>query len=250
MRSDPSADDRVIRRHDFNSDWWGAPAGIVTDPAFFSLAPELQRAELEPFAWAEFRHDLETAPPEPLLVDAGFALLDVQVGYRLELSPTPSVPGAGDIEVIDATDDRFEGAFEEMQSFSSERYLKIPGSSPERNDDRFRRWARLQVERVPQHSLELRDPSGIVQGWFLTEPDDDGTRLQIGMRRRGGTTRGTVLYDAAFSWLCRRGAEVGHATFSVSNIATMNVYAKLGARFTSSVGCWFNVGCGPHDDAR
>jgi len=231
----------MIRQHDFNSEWWGAPVGIVDDVAFFCL-PAADRADLlAPFEWTEFRHDIATAPPEPLLLDAGFAQLDVQVGYRMSLHREPTVPDSSGLEVLDATDAHFSGDFERLQSFAWERYLRVPGSSPERNDDRFVRWARLHVESAPTTSLELRSPDGQVQGWFLAEIDDIGAHLALGMRHRDATVKGAAIYDAAFSYLCRQGAQVGHATFSVTNLPTMNLYAKLGARFTSTVGCWFSV---------
>lgn len=176
------------------------------------------------------------------MVDAGFALLDVQVGFRMKLSATTRFPSSSHIEVVDATDSRFEGAFEELQDFEWERYLKLPGSDIARTNDRFVRWARLHVDRVPSHSLELRSADGVVQGWFLAEPDGSGVHLALAMRHASAITSGVTLYDAAFAHFGGLGARIGHAAFSVANRSALNLYSELGARFTSTTGCWFNVG--------
>ena len=46
----------MIRLHEFNTKWWGQPAGIIDDAGFFSLPAPARRQALEPFQWASSSH--------------------------------------------------------------------------------------------------------------------------------------------------------------------------------------------------
>src|SRR5262249_30207103 len=99
---------------------------------------------------------------------------------------------------------------------------------------------RLHVVEHPKESLEVVS-DGVVQGWLLSGDDGKGLRLALAMRHRDATVSGVSIYDAAFAHYARAGHSRGHASFSVANRPTLNLYAELGARFTSTLGCWFQV---------
>lgn len=220
----------MIAKHDFNSEWWGEPCGIVTDPGFFALpAPEQSRL-LGEFAWVEFRAPLHEAPPAGALGAAGFQWVDAQVGFRIDLravAPPRSAP-----EVLPAT----EIPAAAMRAFHHERFSELPGLTTERLARRYADWAAGLVAANPEWCIEVRH-DGAPQGWFCSRPER-GLNLALAMQHRDATISGLDLYAAAFVAYAQRGARVGWASFSIRNGGVHNVYADLGARFTPPVGCW------------
>lgn len=228
----------MIRSHDFNAAWWGAPVGICDDAAFFDLSGPERAAALAPYEWVEFRSELEAAPAEPALLAAGFALYDVQIGFKLRLQATTH-PSAAALQVRTAVEPEFAGSFASHQPFVFERYAELPGSSVERVGARMVAWAEQLVESSPETCFEFAAADGAVQGWMLAEPRSTSATLTLAMRHEGATASGLLQYEAGCAALAARGTRIGRAAFSVRNKPTMNVYASLGAHFTSTTGCWF-----------
>ena len=88
----------MIRENIYNTAWWGQPVAAVEDTAFFDLEPAAQAAALQPYAWAEFKSPLASAPPVLKLAGSGFFLTDVQVGFRLKLAAVRPSPSLADVE--------------------------------------------------------------------------------------------------------------------------------------------------------
>jgi hypothetical protein len=225
----------VIRRHDFNSDWWGAPVGLVHDAGFFALAPEARRAALAPFAWAEWQDGAERVPATALR-DAGFFWCDAQIAFRAPLRIAPEIAEfAADVEVLPLAADP---QVSEIRPFARERFRALPGIRDDMITDRFRRWAISLRSAHPGLALDIR-LGGQCQGWFFAEPGDGALRLTLAMLHRESRIGGLHLYAAALRHYAGLGHRFGHAAFSVANTEVLNMYARLGARFESPRQCYF-----------
>ena len=72
--------------------------------------------------------------------------------------------------------------------------------------------------------------------------DAEGSlNLTLAMLSPKAEISGVHLYRTAFDTYAKRGAKLGWASFSASNIPVLNIYASLGARFTKAEAYWFWV---------
>ena len=228
----------MIREHAFNSAWWGRPAGIVEDPAFFSRSDEEQGRALSPYAWAEFRCSLETAPDPWTLARRGFAQVDTQLRFRIPLKRVPAgSPSSAALAVRSAHEEPFLLRDGNLPFFDHERFRHLPGASPEALRRRYALWANELLRRSPEWCLQV-GPPGDPQGWFLAEPEEDHLHLALAMLRPGAAISGFDLYAAALGAFAERGMRLGEARFSIENRAVHNIYARLGAVFLETIGCW------------
>ena len=227
----------MIREHAFNSAWWGARAGIVDSSEFFSLNAAAQDEALREFAWVEFRASLHSVPPAPVMLRAGFAAVDTQVNFRIGLKGIPPLPDSHLLEVRFADETPFSVADGEPMSFEHERYQELPGITAARLNDRYVRWANLLIDESPAWCLRVLRGSE-TQGWFLSRAAKPGLNLALAMLRHDATISGMHLYQEALRAYARRGMSVGWASFSVRNVDVHNIYARLGAHFTSPTGQW------------
>ena len=118
----------MIRLHEFNTKWWGRPAGIIDDTGFFSLPAPARRQALEPFQWAEFKSQLKSAPSPIVLQRADFFLADTQQEYRIALKAEMAGQGSRALQVIFADELPFEVHVGDFASFTHERFQHLPGS--------------------------------------------------------------------------------------------------------------------------
>ena len=65
-----------------------------------------------------------------------------------------------------------------------------------------------------------------------------GLLVALAMLAGDATISGMLLYQKACAAYARLGYRVGEASFSVTNTAVHNIYAKLGARFSTPAGNW------------
>jgi hypothetical protein len=227
----------MISEHEFNTKWWGKPVGIVTDPAFFSLSIDDQHKALSPYAWAEFRSALSSAPSPERLSGTGFFQADTQINFRINLRHVPSSQSLEDLEVRFADDKLFAISIGEPAHFENERFLLLPKSTQEMIDMRYVMWANDLIKEDRSRCLQvLRD--GKVMGWFLSRHTERGINLTLAMLKRGAQLSGQLLYQKALVAYCQRGDHIGWASFSVTNTAVLNIYSGLGARFLPPDGNW------------
>jgi hypothetical protein len=230
----------VIRQHDFNTQWWGEPAGIVDHGDFFRL-PAIERSRLlAPFRWVEFKWRLKDAPPLTSLQDAGFFLADTQVDFRIGLNTSAAGACSDPLEVRFAADAPFDLHAEDMAVFEHERYRHLPGNNPARTTRRYFEWASLLIRDHPECCLEVASGDA-VQGWFLSRPATGSLNLALAMLHRNANISGFLLYEQALLAYARSGHRAGWASFSVTNTAVLNIYARLGARFIGPTGNWLWV---------
>ena len=232
----------MIQTHAFNSAWWGAPAGIVTDAAFFDLPPAEREAALTPFAWAEFKGPADAPGLSTRLAGAGFAQVDTQLRFRVRLTPTPpAVEGGETLPPRFADESPFTVAAADLKPFRHERFSQLPGVDETQIAARYALWAEQLIAAQPAWCLRL-DFAGEPQGWFCASMAAGGTlELTLAMLHRRATLSGLTLYREALAAFARRGARLGAASFSVGNTDVHNLYARLGAHFLAPVGCWLWV---------
>ena len=227
----------MIRENVHNTAWWGKPVAVVEDAAFFALEPAAQQAALRTYAWAEFKSPLASAPPFLRLAVNGFTLVDLQIGFRLMLGAVPDSPSLADFDCQFADQTHFEVGLDEPRRFEHERFLQIPGASPERLAQRYVRWANQLVRENPGWCLRVLY-QGKVQGWFLAALTNQGLHLALAMLSKSAEASGLHLYQKALRAYAAKGARLGFASFSASNTAVLNIYSQLGARFTPAEGVW------------
>jgi hypothetical protein len=230
----------VIREHAANTAWLGQPAGILIDAAFFDLPAAEQQQQLAQFAWTEFRSPLPSAPPALKLQRAGFTWIDCQLGFRIALKRVPSTPSLEKLDVEFADKRPFAVPPAEMKVFRHERFLELPGVTPEKLAERYSAWAARLIANHPAWCLRIVYESR-VQGWYLSEPEGESVHLALAMLHQDASVTGLHLYQKALLSYASRGAAMGRAAFSVRNTDVHNIYSRLGALFTPPEGCWLHV---------
>lgn len=229
----------MIKAHEFNTEWWGKPVGIVTDPVFFDLPAAEREQRLAPYEWAEFRMPLEHSPVGYLaLHKAGFMQVDTQINYRLRLADLPAPDSLDRLEVQFADEHPFEIGQDDIKSFEHERYFKLPGISEERVNRRYVLWCRQHLREHAAECLRVLY-EGEVQGWYLgAATEGPGLNLTLAMLSRDSSISGLLLFLKAYQGFAGRGHRLGWASFSVQNTPVHNIYAGIGARFLNPVGLW------------
>jgi hypothetical protein len=231
----------VIRQHDANTSWWGAPVGVLTDAAFFALPAPARDDACAPFAWVEFRCPLAHAPAAHELARAAFEWIDVQIEFKLAISRVASSASSEPLDAVFADEPSFSPDFASAASFGAERYLQLPGVDQPFLDRRFAAWATRLASDHPACAVEIRR-DGARQGWFLSQPSGSSLQLTLAMLGHGSVITGFHLYQRALVAYASRGFRIGTAGFSVRNTAVLNIYAQLGARFLDPIGCWVRLG--------
>ena len=227
----------MICENEFNSAWWGKRVGILTDPGFFSLPRGDQACLLDPFDWVEFRSPLDTAPPAAVLSATGFCMADTQIDFRVALRRVP-ISDRCALELRFADESPFAVEGPELRDFRHERYLQLPGITAAKVNDRYARWANLLVRESPAWCVQAFHRSRLQGSVSLAAAP--GLNLALAMLHREAT-----ISDAPLSRnhvRIRSEAQVGWASFSVSNVEVANMYAGWAAtsRRPQAAGC----GCG------
>ncbi len=227
----------MIRAHESNSRWWGQPVGIIADPAWFAGSEAVRSESLKQFAWVEFKAPLASAPSAFALCAAGFALTDVQMGFRIALAQVPQSPSVAEYHCRSASDEPFAVSAGEVCTFTHERFLQLPSITNRMLNERYANWANDIIRTHPRWCLRLSH-EGVTQGWFLSESKGGSLGLTLAMLSAQATISGHHLYQRAFCEYAKAGATIGHASFSVRNTAVLNIYSHLGAKFTPPTGIW------------
>ena len=82
---------------------------------------------------------------------------------------------------------------------------------------------------------------------LLSQATPSGLDLTLAVSSRNAKVSGLLLYQACLSAYERAGHRIGFASFSIRNSPVHNIYANLGARFTSSMGIWLWVASEPSE---
>ena len=228
----------MIREHDFNSRWWGAPVGIVSDAAFFSLSPEERAPALSVFEWVEFKAAVDEAPSPAVLQAAGFFQVDVQMNFRLNLRKVRQSESIAALQVRTAAERPLSITGTAFRPFDHERFRYVPGATQSRIDERFSLWSADLIQKCPEYCLEVVNHD-VVQGWFLSQRHaNHGLNLTLAMLHVDATISGMLLYQKACHYYAQQGERVGWASFSADHTAVLNIYAAMGAGFIAPTYCW------------
>jgi len=227
----------MIHLHESNTAWWGQPVGLITDATWFELPDSERRAALAPYAWAEFKAPLLEAPTAVHLCGAGFALVDVQMNFRIGLVAIPECQSLSAYQCRNASDEPFSIGPDDARTFEHERFLQLPGITHEMLNHRYVNWANDVIAKHPKWCLRLTR-QGKTEGWFLSEVSGTTVHLVLAMLSASATVSGQHLYHRALREYAQQGATMGHAAFSVRNTPVLNIYSQLGAKFTQPTGCW------------
>lgn len=230
----------MIRRHEFNSEWWGEDVGVVPDNTFFELPWRDQSAALQTFAWAEFAQQVSQLPPRRALAAAGFFHADTQIRFRLDLRRIPPSQHSGQLAVKPATEAPFQISSTVIRLFVHERFDVLPGITQSRLSARYGLWASRLIASNPETCLSLHLGKA-TQGWFLAQRDHQGLELTLAMLSAGANVSGYDLYACALTHFVDRGHHLGHASFSVRNSSVLNIYSRFGARFLEPREIWIWV---------
>jgi hypothetical protein len=229
----------MIKAHEFNSRWWGEPVGLVTDPAFFKLENDDQQEQLEAYDWVEFRMSLESSEAELIEIhEAGFFQVDTQINYRLGFRNLPAYSSLDKLEVEFADEKSFSLDSCDVMPFDHERFVRLPGISAEKTNERYALWSNEHLSAHPHESLRILH-EGDVQGWYFADSSaGKGLNLTLGMLSRNATVSGLLVFLKSYRAFATRGHRMGWASFSVNNTPVHNIYASVGAHFIRPVGHW------------
>lgn len=226
----------VIREHAFNTRWWGAPVGIIDPAAFVASDPATRIAALRAWAWAECATEAPTPTLREALMTAGFVHADTTIRFRLDLRRVTSTMSPGSTHIRHGTHVRALD-LSNMRPFAHERFALLRDATPERVSARYQQWAE-QLHRDTPSTVLVFESDRRPAGWFLSLPRGQQLDLALAMTASDGGLSGATLYREACVQYARDGFRIGEAGFSVRNLDVLNVYASLGARFTSVRECW------------
>ncbi len=230
----------MIKENSYNTAWWGEPVGTIDDPSFFLGDCAETRAALDPFSWVEFKAPLAAAPSSFLLHKHGFALVDVQLPFRLGLKTLPVSASVAALTCPSAREESFVIEPKAVRSFEHERFQQLPGCTIEKLNERYARWANQLASEQPDWCLCVRH-QGQAQGWFLSRRTEKGLWLILAMLAADAVVSGAHVYQKALQTYADLGVAVGYAAFSVRNTPVLNVYSQLGAKFLPPEGQWLWV---------
>jgi hypothetical protein len=237
----------MIKLHDFNTEWWGKPTGIITDPAFFSLPKEQQIEILAPYQWVEFRAEDEKHPSLQAISKAGFFQVDTQINFQIDMRKLQPTSNTDALSIHSASKIPFSIDIDSIKSFSAERFKHIPDIKRHKIDERYVLWSKKLIAKNPEWCMEIKK-NGIVQGWLLSSKTDKGLNLTLGMRSLSGDTTWYYIFQKALMEYVKQGADIGWASYSVTNIPVMNVYSALSVRLTGCEHFWLWVNKGDSDE--
>jgi len=227
----------LIALHGLNSAWWGAPVGLITDPAFVDLPLQEQRRLLSTYEWVEFRGQHSSHASLRLHV-AGFLHVETYCRCRVPLNRIEETPSVAQLVATDAATQPFALAAGDFVPFAHERWSLLPGVTQQSIDERYATYLNQVIGEQPGTSLAIASPEG-AEGWFVAEPRSRETvQLSLAALSASATVAGAHLYRRALIEYARRGFRIGLAAFSARHAGVMNLYAKFGAVFTSPEEIW------------
>lgn len=228
----------MIREHKFNSEWWGKPVAIVTDTSFFNLSEQLQSRLVAPFDWVEINSKVDNMPSILQLQRFGFVQVDTQINFRIALQNVSYSESLKSMDVSFANKAPFKLSPEEVTDFEHERYRFLPNVTKKDLTARYCLWGNQIIEDHPEWCLTVKS-SNNVQGWFLSTLDHKKRlNLTLAMLKKNAVISGLLLYQRAILAYANKNVRIGWASFSATNIAVLNIYASLGARFFSPTTYW------------
>lgn len=231
----------LIEEKRYNTRWWGAPYGKVTDSALFDLPRAEMDAALAPFSVVEHVTPDLDASSVAKLRRAGFWRADTQIPFKINLKPhSSSVPPqrVARLAIQSAAEQPFEIAAAALPSFKAERFWQLHGVTEEKVAKRFAFWSYDLIASHPETCLAFHHKGKLI-GWFLGRRlNDAGIELTLAMTHPEASAMGGFVYEAALFHFASQGMSLGQAAFSASNPSVLNIYAGFGAKFLAARHVW------------
>ena len=223
----------MIRCHQFNTEWYGNPIGIVDRGQLTSVTLN----SLQLYSWVEYRGPLDDFETVMELNRLGFIQIGSQVHLRLSLSKIPHSCSLDRLEIHMASQNPFSLKASDISLFHHERFFAISGITVQKIQERYVLWANRLIKEYPQWCMRVMY-EGNCQGWFLAFPEGRILNLSLAMLHAQAKISGMLLYQKALFVYHQMGMKIGKTDFSATNVPVLNMYAQLGARFDKMVGCW------------
>ena len=170
------------------------------------------------------------------LESRGFRFIEMVCRPKLDLQqPTPPAAVALAIAPIAASDLAVVEGIAAI-AFSTGRFLLDPALDRGLSAQRYRHWVRTSFAN-PHHQVLKAEIDGAIAGFFVVEPRSDGTAywhltaIAPGFQNRG---IGKALWLAMLARHRQAGMLAVETTVSMHNTAVLNLYARLGFRFSSA----------------
>ena len=216
----------IVRRHNFNSEWWGGEVGIMNPESLDEFEDLEIIQEMDGYNWVELKLDGRNDLPTERLGRLGFEYFDTQIAFRVSLRGIDTSPSVDGIVVETASDRKFSIEPDEILDFSHDRFSRIHGCTARKARERYSMWGNNLIDSHPNFALKMTS-SGIVQGYFIGCRNESGFELSLAMLGTKSNITGMHLYQRALKAYEEMGERVGKASFSVFNTPVLNIYSEL-----------------------
>ena len=228
----------MIDSHEFSSQWYGSPVGIVRDAAFFALPAAERREALQRYSWVEYRAAAADGDTDATSWGRRLPAVRRADPFPLEARGSSAQPQPGCLTVVRADQEPFAIGAGDMAEFTHERFSLVPGITTRMITQRYDVGGG-DIEERPAFLPGVTFGAGR-GGWFLSskDPHRAGLNLALAVLHRESRISGMLLYRKALGVYRTMGESIGWASFSATNTPVLNIYSELGARFASSSVIW------------
>ena len=223
----------MISEHRFNSDWWGAPAGISSSVDVLTADRSQLSPACQPYAWVEARVPTRAVPDGWLGPTNGFVWADLQLAYRASLNRIETLPE--DWSYVSAEERSID--LSDFAEFNGERYSRLPGITPRRIADRYQRWASNLVEKHPSACATILKGNQAA-GYVFGSVNGRKAEFTLAVASRSASVPGLGIYLGAASLYRDLGASTMVSSLSAANLSALNAHVAIGCLFVSATGVW------------
>jgi hypothetical protein len=201
----------------------------------------MPRAELEleaaGYRYLEVRCPIELIPTNQLVPDNGLIQVDTQLGYQLSLRNLPA--RSNQIDAVSFVTSEPPNSALHFRPFSTERYARLPTVDPLKLTERYQKWALTLIQEQPEWSFQLTSRDQILGYSFGRPTSATEVSLDLVVSAPNCDVPGLGLYLSALHAYADLGITRVRASFSVKNLAAVNIHVALGCRLTSATDIWF-----------
>lgn len=223
----------MIRKHEFNSAWWGSPVGISSDVQDLFQNPEQLCSELTTLDWIEFRIAFDDLPTRKLGPANGAQLVETQLTYQKNISRIGGCPGG--VTILPATQTPIN--VNNFSPFSHERYSKLRKVDTDRLALRYRQLADQLVKNSPETCASVFYKSSLV-GYIFGHLKETTAVFDLAVTSINAQVSGQALYDAAGYMFNQAGASRMTSSFNAANLGALNAHVRMQCSFIEATSIW------------
>lgn len=229
----------LVRRLDWDTEFFGAPFGLVTEvtplargpgrtEAYRRLLSEMYvRATAEGYAHLTYRPHVDAWAAVHGAERAGWLLVDVGVDFVTRPEPVPDGLSAG----IRLSQDADLSALRELAAtaFVYSRFAADPAFSEEEVQSFHRQWVTNLHNGLAQAVL-ISEEGGELTGFVSCSLQANGGRIPLiaVSERSRGRRIGKALIHAALNWFAAEGAHEVRVKTQATNVAAVRLYERCG----------------------